>query len=482
MNIKNNKTIKNTRNIGKIVSVRGVVVDILFENTVPPILNALSVQNELKKSTAYLEVSAHLGNGIVRAIAMSDTIGLKRGLEVIDTGTGLEIPVGRETLGRVFNVVGETIDGRESLDDSVKKWPIHRKAPPFSMQSVKTQIFVTGIKVIDLLLPYVKGGKIGLFGGAGVGKTVLIMELINNMAQEHGGKAVFAGVGERIREGHELYNEMINEGLIDLNGDTSKVSLIYGQMNEPPGARSRVAYGGITIAEYFRDVEGQDVFFFVDNLFRFTQAGAEISILLERLPSAVGYQPTLATEMGSLQERITSTKANSITSIQAIYLPADDSTDPAPASAFSHLDSITVLSRSMASIGIYPAIDPLASYSNALSPEIIGEAHYYVATEVIKCLQKYKDLSDTIAVLGLDELSPEDQIIVKRARKMQRFLSQPMFMAQSFSSMPGKYIEIEDTIKGFKMILEGECDHLPDSAFYMIGTIEEAFAKTSRAG
>ncbi len=466
-------------NIGKIVSIKGVVVDILFENDVPPILNSLSVKNPLNNKDVYMEVSSHIGNGVIRAIAMSDTLGLGRNMEVHDTGSKLKIPVGRETLGRIFNAIGDTIDGREKLKDP-QKWEIHRKAPSFDMQSVKTNIFVTGIKVIDLLLPYVKGGKIGLFGGAGVGKTVLIMELINNMAQEHGGKAVFAGVGERIREGHELYNEMISEGLINTTNETSKVSLIYGQMNEPPGARSRVAYGGITMAEYFRDVEKQDVFFFVDNLFRFTQAGAELSILLERLPSAVGYQPTLASEMGSLQERITSTKENSITSIQAIYLPADDSTDPAPASAFSHLDSITVLSRSMASIGIYPAIDPLESYSNVLDPEIVGEEHYNIATQVIRYLQKYKDLSDTIAVLGLDELSPEDQVIVKRARKMQRFLSQPMFMAQSFSSIPGKYIELEDTIKGFKMILEGNCDHIPDSAFYMVGDIDEVFAKYDR--
>ncbi|QEK38304.1 F0F1 ATP synthase subunit beta [Candidatus Cytomitobacter indipagum] len=471
-----------TKNIGKISSIRGVVIDVLFEEaSTPPIFNSLKVINPFNDKTIYLEVSAHLGNGYVRTIAMSDTLGLKRGLEVLDTQKGLEVPVGRDTLGRIFNATGETIDGRKEIIDT-QKWPIHRKAPPFYMQAVNTEIFVTGIKVIDLLLPYVKGGKIGLFGGAGVGKTVLIMELINNMAQEHGGKAVFAGVGERIREGHELYNEMISEGLIDLQGKMSKVSLIYGQMNEPPGARARVAFGGITMAEYFRDVENQNVFFFVDNLFRFTQAGAETSMLLGRLPSAVGYQPTLATEMGALQERITSTKSNSITSIQAIYLPADDSTDPAPAAAFSHLDSITVLSRSMASIGIYPAIDPLASYSNALSPEIVGENHYKVATEVIRYLQKYHELKDTIAVLGLDELSSEDQAIVKRARKIQRFLSQPMFMAQSFSSIPGKYIDIADTINGCSMILEGKCDHISDSNFYMVGEIEEVFAKHESGG
>ncbi|QEK38634.1 F0F1 ATP synthase subunit beta [Candidatus Cytomitobacter primus] len=470
------KSIKINKNIGKVISIRGVVIDVLFEKSVPAIFNSLIVINPLNNQKIYLEVSSHLGNGVVRTIAMSDTLGLKRSIEVVDTGSGIEVPVGKPTLGRVFNAVGNTIDGREQITNA-QKLPIHRKAPPFYMQAVNTEIFVTGIKVIDLLLPYVKGGKIGLFGGAGVGKTVLIMELINNMAQEHGGKAVFAGVGERIREGHELYNEMINEGLIDLNGEMSKVSLIYGQMNEPPGARARVAFGGITMAEYFRDVENQDVFFFVDNLFRFTQAGAETSMLLGRLPSAVGYQPTLSTEMGALQERITSTKSNSITSIQAIYLPADDSTDPAPAAAFSHLDSITVLSRSMAAIGIYPAIDPLESYSNALAPDIVGEEHYEVATEVIRCLQKYKELSDTIAVLGLDELSHEDQMTVKRARKVQRFLSQPMFMAESFSSMPGKYIDIEDTISGCKMILGGKCDHMSDSHFYMVGTIEEAIAK-----
>ncbi|USO00953.1 MAG: F0F1 ATP synthase subunit beta [Alphaproteobacteria bacterium] len=463
--------------MGKIIAVKGLVVDVLFDNHIPNIKNALKVINPLTKSEICLEVFAHLGNSKVRTTAIADTLGLKRGLEVVDTGNTIEFYVGRNTLGRIFNAVGDTIDGISPIVDGNKS-SIYHKAPPFHQQSVKTEIMETGIKVIDLLTPYVRGGKTGLFGGAGVGKTVLIMELINNMSQKRGGKTIFAGVGERIREGHELYTEMVAEGLIDLEEPSlSKVSLVFGQMNEPPGARAIVALGAVTMAEYFRDVENQDVFLFIDNIFRFTQAGSEKSILVGRMPSAVGYQPTLATEMGALQERITSTINNAITSIQAIYLPADDSTDPAPAATFAHLDSITSLSRQIASMGIYPAIDPLASHSNALSPEIVGNRHYNVATEVVKHIQKYRDLSDTIAVLGLEELPLEDQIIVKRARKLQRFLSQPMFMAESFSSVPGRYVELEEALEGCEMILNGKCDNMPESDFYMIGSIGEAFEK-----
>ncbi|QEK38948.1 F0F1 ATP synthase subunit beta [Candidatus Nesciobacter abundans] len=470
------KNSNSEKNIGTIVAIRGVVVDVLFKVSVPAIKNALIIEADSKK--IYLEVFSHLGNGVIRAISMSDTMGLKRGIKVIDLKEGISVPVGSNTLGRVLNVVGDPIDGRGPVEGY--KQEIHKAPPKFEDQSIKSEILITGIKVIDLLAPYVKGGKIGLFGGAGVGKTVLIMELINNMAQEHGGRAVFTGVGERIREGHELYNEMIRENLIDLEGGMSKVCLMYGQMNEPPGARARVALSGVTVAEHFRDVENQDVFLFIDNLFRFSQAGAELSILLERLPSAVGYQPTLDAEMGILQERITSTKKNSITSIQAIYLPADDTTDPAPASAFSHLDAITVLDRSIAAKGIFPAINPLSSSSNTLIPEIVGDEHYDIATRVLICLQKYDELKDTIAALGMDELSEEDKSTVLKARKIQNFFSQPMFMAQSFSSTPGKYVELEETIEGCKKILDGELDHLPDSAFYMVGNIHEAIEKARR--
>ncbi len=426
-----------------------------------------------------LEVAQHLGESSARTIAMDSTEGLKRGDEVVDTGKPIQVPVGPETLGRIINVIGEPIDQKGNVQTK-ENWPIHRQAPSFNDQSTETEILVTGIKVIDLLAPYAKGGKIGLFGGAGVGKTVIIMELINNIAKAHGGFSVFAGVGERTREGNDLYHEMIESGVIKPDGDGSKAALVYGQMNEPPGARARVALTGLTVAEYFRDQEGQDVLFFVDNIFRFTQAGSEVSALLGRIPSAVGYQPTLATDMGNLQERITTTNKGSITSVQAIYVPADDLTDPAPATSFSHLDATTVLSRQIAELGIYPAVDPLDSTSRILDPRIVGDEHYRVAREVQKILQTYKSLQDIIAILGMDELSEEDKLTVARARKIQRFLSQPFFVAEVFTGSPGKLVDLESTIKGFDAICKGEYDHLPEAAFYMVGTIEEAVEKAEK--
>ena len=426
-----------------------------------------------------LEVAQHLGENTVRTIAMDATEGLQRGQEVQDNGNPISVPVGPETLGRIMNIIGEPIDERGPIE-SKKSLPIHRAAPDFVDQSTETEVLVTGIKVIDLLAPYSKGGKIGLFGGAGVGKTVLIMELINNVAKAHGGYSVFAGVGERTREGNDLYHEMIESGVINLEGDTSKVSLVYGQMNEPPGARARVALSGLTQAEYFRDEENQDVLFFVDNIFRFTQAGSEVSALLGRIPSAVGYQPTLATDMGALQERITTTNKGSITSVQAIYVPADDLTDPAPATSFSHLDATTVLNRSIAELGIYPAVDPLDSTSRILEPRTLGEKHYQVARDVQKTLQTYKSLQDIIAILGMDELSEEDKLVVSRARKIQRFLSQPFHVAEVFTGSPGKFVSLEDTIKGFDGLVKGDYDHIPEAAFYLVGTIEEALEKAKK--
>lgn len=459
---------------GKITQVLGPVVDIQFpEGNLPSILNALEVDNNGKKLV--LEVAQHLGENTVRAIAMDSTDGLVRGQPANDTGEAISVPVGPETLGRIFNVIGETIDERGPVKTK-KTSTIHREAPPLVDQATESEILVTGIKVIDLLAPYAKGGKIGLFGGAGVGKTVTIQELINNIAKEHGGVSVFAGVGERTREGNDLYHEMIDSGVIKLDGE-SKVALVYGQMNEPPGARARVALSGLTMAEYFRDEEGQDVLFFVDNIFRFTQAGAEVSALLGRIPSAVGYQPTLSTDMGALQERITSTNKGSITSVQAIYVPADDLTDPAPATSFAHLDATTVLSRQISELGIYPAVDPLDSTSRILDPRVVGEEHYKVAREVQKVLQTYKALQDIIAILGMDELSEEDKTIVARARKIQRFLSQPFHVAEVFTGKPGVFVQLEDTIKSFKAIVNGDYDYLPEAAFYMVGTIEEAVAK-----
>ena len=425
------------------------------------------------------QVAQHLGENTVRTIAMDATEGLQRGQEVQDNGDPISVPVGPETLGRIMNIIGEPIDERGPIE-SKKSLPIHRAAPDFVDQSTETEVLVTGIKVIDLLAPYSKGGKIGLFGGAGVGKTVLIMELINNVAKAHGGYSVFAGVGERTREGNDLYHEMIESGVINLEGDTSKVSLVYGQMNEPPGARARVALSGLTQAEYFRDEENQDVLFFVDNIFRFTQAGSEVSALLGRIPSAVGYQPTLATDMGALQERITTTNKGSITSVQAIYVPADDLTDPAPATSFSHLDATTVLNRSIAELGIYPAVDPLDSTSRILEPRTLGEKHYQVARDVQKTLQTYKSLQDIIAILGMDELSEEDKLVVSRARKIQRFLSQPFHVAEVFTGSPGKFVSLEDTIKGFDGLVKGDYDHIPEAAFYLVGTIEEALEKAKK--
>ena len=461
---------------GKVTQVLGAVVDVAFEGELPPIMNALSTNVGDQK--LILEVAQHLGENTVRTIAMDATEGLQRGQEVQDDGNPISVPVGPETLGRIMNVIGEPIDERGPIE-SKKTLPIHRSAPEFVDQSTETEVLVTGIKVIDLLAPYAKGGKIGLFGGAGVGKTVLIMELINNVAKAHGGYSVFAGVGERTREGNDLYHEMIESGVINLDGGSSKVSLVYGQMNEPPGARARVALSGLTQAEYFRDEENQDVLFFVDNIFRFTQAGSEVSALLGRIPSAVGYQPTLATDMGALQERITTTNKGSITSVQAIYVPADDLTDPAPATSFSHLDATTVLNRSIAELGIYPAVDPLSSISNALDPAIVGEEHYNVARGVQNVLQRYKDLQDIIAILGLDELSPEDKQLVYRARKVQKFLSQPFHVAEVFTGISGQYVSIADTIKGFKMILDGECDDLAENDLYMKGSIEHALEGTN---
>jgi len=462
---------------GKIVQIIGAVVDVKFDNQLPEILTALECDNNGLR--VVLEVAQHLGENTVRTIAMDTTEGLKRGDKVTNTGTAITVPVGPETLGRIINVIGEPIDQRGPLITK-EKWPIHRAAPAYVEQSTETEVLVTGIKVVDLLAPYSRGGKIGLFGGAGVGKTVLIMELINNVAKAHGGYSVFAGVGERTREGNDLYHEMIESGVIKVDGPGSKAALVYGQMNEPPGARARVALSGLTLAEYFRDKEGQDVLFFVDNIFRFTQAGSEVSALLGRIPSAVGYQPTLATDMGNLQERITTTSKGSITSVQAIYVPADDLTDPAPATSFAHLDATTVLSRQIAELGIYPAVDPLDSTSRILDPRIVGEEHYRVAREVQKILQNYKSLQDIIAILGMDELSEEDKLVVSRARKIQRFLSQPFFVAEVFTGSPGKLVDLPSTIKGFDAICKGQYDHLPESAFYMVGTIEEAVAKAEK--
>ncbi|MDB3949153.1 F0F1 ATP synthase subunit beta [Candidatus Pelagibacter sp.] len=462
---------------GKITQIIGAVVDVKFDGELPEILSALECKNG--DNRLVLEVAQHLGESSVRTIAMDATEGLKRGDEVTATGAPIQVPVGPETLGRIINVIGEPIDEKGEVKTK-EKWPIHRAAPEFSDQSTETEILVTGIKVVDLLAPYAKGGKIGLFGGAGVGKTVLIMELINNVAKAHGGFSVFAGVGERTREGNDLYHEMIDSGVIKPEGPGSKAALVYGQMNEPPGARARVALTGLTVAEYFRDQEGQDVLFFVDNIFRFTQAGSEVSALLGRIPSAVGYQPTLATDMGNLQERITTTNKGSITSVQAIYVPADDLTDPAPATSFAHLDATTVLSRQIAEIGIYPAVDPLDSTSRILDPRIVGDEHYRVAREVQKILQTYKSLQDIIAILGMDELSEEDKLTVARARKIQRFLSQPFFVAEVFTGSPGKLVDLESTIKGFAAICNGEYDHLPEAAFYMVGTIEEATEKAEK--
>ena len=462
---------------GKITQIIGAVVDVKFDEDLPEILSALECKNG--DNRLVLEVAQHLGESTVRTIAMDATEGLKRGDEVINTKAPIQVPVGPETLGRIINVIGEPIDEKGEVKTK-EKWPIHRAAPEFSDQSTETEILVTGIKVVDLLAPYAKGGKIGLFGGAGVGKTVLIMELINNVAKAHGGFSVFAGVGERTREGNDLYHEMIDSGVIKPEGPGSKAALVYGQMNEPPGARARVALTGLTVAEYFRDQEGQDVLFFVDNIFRFTQAGSEVSALLGRIPSAVGYQPTLATDMGNLQERITTTNKGSITSVQAIYVPADDLTDPAPATSFAHLDATTVLSRQIAEIGIYPAVDPLDSTSRILDPRIVGDEHYRVAREVKKILQTYKSLQDIIAILGMDELSEEDKLTVARARKIQRFLSQPFFVAEVFTGSPGKLVDLESTIKGFAAICNGEYDHLPEAAFYMVGTIEEAVEKAEK--
>ena len=462
---------------GKIIQVIGAVIDVQFEDDLPEILTALEVDNGGNK--LILEVAQHLGENSVRTVAMDSTEGLKRGDQVKNTGAPISVPVGPETLGRIINVIGQPIDQRGELKTK-EKWSIHRDAPKFTDQSTETEILETGIKVIDLLAPYSKGGKIGLFGGAGVGKTVIIMELINNIAKAHGGFSVFAGVGERTREGNDLYHEMIESGVIKLKGKGSKAALIYGQMNEPPGARARVGLTGLTVAEYFRDKEGQDVLFFIDNIFRFTQAGSEVSALLGRIPSAVGYQPTFATDMGNLQERITTTSKGSITSVQAIYVPADDLTDPSPATSFSHLDATTVLSRQIAELGIYPAVDPLDSTSRILDPRIVGEEHYRVAREVQKILQTYKSLQDIIAILGMDELSEEDKLTVTRARKIQRFLSQPFFVAEVFTGSPGKLVSLDSTIKSFDAICKGEYDHLPEAAFYMVGTIEEVVAKAEK--
>ncbi len=462
---------------GKITQIIGAVVDVKFDGELPEILTALECNNGGNRLV--LEVAQHLGESSVRTIAMDATEGLKRGDEVTNTASPIKVPVGPETLGRIVNVIGEPIDEKGEVKTK-ESWPIHRPAPEFIDQSTETEILVTGIKVVDLLAPYAKGGKIGLFGGAGVGKTVIIMELINNIAKAHGGFSVFAGVGERTREGNDLYHEMIESGVIKPEGPGSKAALVYGQMNEPPGARSRVGLTGLTVAEYFRDQEGQDVLFFVDNIFRFTQAGSEVSALLGRIPSAVGYQPTLATDMGNLQERITTTNKGSITSVQAIYVPADDLTDPAPATSFAHLDATTVLSRQIAELGIYPAVDPLDSTSRILDPRVVGDEHYRVAREVQKILQTYKSLQDIIAILGMDELSEEDKLTVARARKIQRFLSQPFFVAEVFTGSPGKLVDLESTIKGFDAICKGEYDHLPEAAFYMVGTIEEVIEKAEK--
>jgi len=466
-------------NSGKIVQIIGPVVDVEFplDQSLPDINNALIVYKaDDSKQKVVLEVALELGDGVIRAIAMESTDGLQRGMEVLDTGAPISVPVGERTLGRVFNVLGETIDLERPFAEDVEKSSIHKKAPTFEELATSSEILETGIKVIDLLAPYLKGGKIGLFGGAGVGKTVLIQELINNIAQEHGGISVFTGVGERTREGNDLYYEMRESGVIE------KTAMVFGQMNEPPGARMRVALTGLTIAEYFRDVQGQDVLLFIDNIFRFTQAGSEVSALLGRMPSAVGYQPTLATEMGQLQERITSTQKGSITSIQAIYVPADDYTDPAPATTFAHLDATTNLERRLTEMGIYPAVDPLASTSSALSPEIVGEEHYKVATEVQHILQRYRELQDIIAILGMDELSDEEKILVSRARRIQFFLSQNFHVAEQFTGQPGSYVPVKETVRGFKEILTGKHDDLPEEAFRSVGSIEDAIEKAKHLG
>ena len=461
------------QNIGKVVQIVGAVVDVKFsKENLPDLLNAIDI--ELNGSKLVLEVAQHIGDDVVRCIAMSSTDGLVRGTEAIDTGKAISVPVGKETLSRIFNLLGEPVDNKPA-PETKERWEIHREPPTFEEQKASNEVLETGIKVVDLIAPYLKGGKIGLFGGAGVGKTVLIMELINNIAKQHGGISVFTGVGERTREGNDLYNEMIESGVID------KTVLVYGQMNEPPGARMRVGLSGLTMAEYFRDVEGQDVLLFIDNIFRFTQAGSEVSALLGRMPSAVGYQPTLATEMGALQERITSTTKGSITSVQAVYVPADDLTDPAPATTFAHLDATTVLSRSISSLGIYPAVDPLESNSRILSPEVVGNEHYEVARQVQSILQRYKELQDIIAIMGMDELSDEDKLTVSRARKIQRFLSQPFSVAEQFTGMEGKYVPIKETIRGFKEIIEGKHDDLPESAFLFVGTIDEAVEKAKKS-
>ena len=455
--------------MGTVVQIVGAVVDIRFEkDRLPNLLNAVEI--ELNGSKLTVEVAQHIGDDVVRCIAMSSTDGLVRGTKAVDTGKAISVPVGKETLSRMFNLLGEPVDNKPA-PETKERWEIHREPPSYEEQKASNEVLETGIKVVDLIAPYLKGGKIGLFGGAGVGKTVLIMELINNIAKQHGGISVFTGVGERTREGNDLYNEMIESGVID------KTVLVYGQMNEPPGARMRVGLSGLTMAEYFRDVEGQDVLLFIDNIFRFTQAGSEVSALLGRMPSAVGYQPTLATEMGALQERITSTKKGSITSVQAVYVPADDLTDPAPATTFAHLDATTVLSRSIASLGIYPAVDPLESNSRILTAEIVGSEHYQVARDVQSILQRYKELQDIIAIMGMDELSDEDKLTVSRARKIQRFLSQPFSVAEQFTGMEGKYVPIKETLRGFKEIIEGKHDDLPESAFLFVGTIDEAVEK-----
>ena len=460
------------QNIGTVIQVTGPVLDIRFaDGQLPDLLNAIKIDNQGKKLV--VEVAQLIGDNVARCIAMSSTDGLVRGAQAVDTGGPITVPVGEGCLGRVFNLLGEPVDDKPA-PEVTERWPIHRDPPAFDEQQSETEILETGIKVVDLICPYAKGGKIGLFGGAGVGKTVLIMELINNVAKEHGGLSVFTGVGERTREGNDLYGEMTESGVIN------KTALVYGQMNEPPGARMRVALSGLTMAEYFRDQKNQDVLLFIDNIFRFTQAGSEVSALLGRMPSAVGYQPTLATEMGALQERITSTKKGSITSVQAVYVPADDLTDPAPATTFTHLDATTVLSRDIASQGIYPAVDPLESTSRILSPELVGEEHYQVARAVQKVLQRYKELQDIIAIMGMDELSEEDRLAVNRARKIQRFLSQSFSVAEQFTGMPGQYVPLKETIRGFKMILNGECDDLPESAFLFAGTIDDVFAKAKK--
>jgi len=461
-----------SENYGTVIQVIGPVLDIRFENgKLPALLNAIEIKNG--ENTIVCEVAQHLGDDVVRCIAMSSTDGLVRGTKALDTGAGIKVPVGECTLGRIFNLLGEPVDNKPAPENA-EKWDIHRPAPSYEEQESTTEILETGIKVVDLIAPYAKGGKIGLFGGAGVGKTVLIMELINNVAKQHGGISVFTGVGERTREGNDLYQEMNESGVIN------KTALVYGQMNEPPGARMRVALSGLTMAEYFRDEQNQDVLLFIDNIFRFTQAGSEVSALLGRMPSAVGYQPTLATEMGALQERITSTKKGSITSVQAVYVPADDLTDPAPATTFAHLDATTVLSRQIASLGIYPAVDPLDSTSRILSPDVVGQEHYDVARKVQSILQRYKELQDIIAIMGMDELSDEDKLIVNRARKIQRFLSQPFSVAEQFTGMQGKYVPIKETIRGFKEIIEGKHDDLPESAFLFAGTIDDVIEKAKK--